>query len=144
LRSVAETLTQDVRDLARTVWNVPIVNVYAATEIGVIGQECEQAAGMHLAEDLFVLEVVDEANRPVPPGVQGAKVLVTPLTNDALPVIRYELSDLVIMADGPSAAVRPSRALPIARRCCRFRLLPARASMCMPGAYVLRSYALPA
>jgi phenylacetate-CoA ligase len=38
LRSVAETLTQDVRDLARAVWNVPLINVYAATEIGVIGQ----------------------------------------------------------------------------------------------------------
>jgi phenylacetate-CoA ligase len=100
LRSVAETLTQDVRDLARTVWNVPIVNVYAATEIGVIGQECEEAAGMHLAEDLFVMEVVDQASQPVPPGVQGAKVLVTPLANDVLPVIRYELSDLVTMADG--------------------------------------------
>ena len=107
LRSVAETLTQDVRDLARAVWNAPVVNVYAATEIGVIGQECEQAAGMHLAEDLFVLEVVDEKNQPVPSGVQGAKVLVTPLTNDALPVIRYELSDLVTMADGPCRCGSP-------------------------------------
>lgn len=65
-----------------------------------MAQECEHVAGMHLAEDLFVLEVVDETNRPVPAGVQGAKVLVTSLTNDVFPIIRYELSDLVTVADG--------------------------------------------
>jgi phenylacetate-CoA ligase len=101
LRSAAEALTPDVRELARAVWNAPVINIYGATEVGVLGQECEQIAGMHLAEDLFVMEVVDQTNRPVPAGVQGAKVLVTPLTNYVLPVIRYELSDLVTMADGP-------------------------------------------
>lgn len=107
IRSVAETLSQDVRELARTVWNVPLINSYGATEIGVLGQECEQIAGMHLAEDLFVVEVVDHENRPVPAGVQGAKLLVTPLTNYVLPVIRYELSDLVTMADGPCRCGSP-------------------------------------
>ena len=48
-----------MRALARAVWNTPVINGYAATEIGVLGQECEQIAGMHLAEDLFVIEVVD-------------------------------------------------------------------------------------
>jgi phenylacetate-CoA ligase len=107
IRSVAETLTRDVRELVRAVWNVPVINVYAATEIGVLGQECEQSTGMHLAEDLFVMEVVDQENRPVPAGVLGAKVLVTPLTNYVLPVIRYELSDLVTMADGPCRCGSP-------------------------------------
>ena len=107
IRSVAETLSPDVRELARAVWNVPLINGYAATEIGVLGQECEQIAGMHLADDLFVMEVVDEANRPVPAGVQGTKVLVTPLTNYVLPVIRYELSDLVTMAEGPCPCGSP-------------------------------------
>ncbi len=107
IRSVAETLSPDVRELARAVWNVPLINGYAATEIGVLGQECEQIGGMHLADDLFVMEVVDEANRPVPAGVQGTKVLVTPLTNYVLPVIRYELSDLVTMADGPCPCGSP-------------------------------------
>jgi len=107
LRSVAETLTPDVRELARTTWNAPLINVYAATEIGLLGQECEQVAGMHLAEDLFVMEVVDQANQPVRAGVQGAKVLVTPLINYVLPVIRYELSDLVTMAHGPCRCGSP-------------------------------------
>jgi len=33
--------------------------------------------GLHLYEDLVITEIVDKANRPVPAGVIGAKVLVT-------------------------------------------------------------------
>src|SRR5262249_36643509 len=41
---------------------------------------------------------VDERNRPVPPGVHSHRVLVTSLVNRALPLIRYELSDAVVLA----------------------------------------------
>jgi phenylacetate-CoA ligase len=107
IRSVAETLTPEVRAMAHEVWHIPLINGYACTEIGVMGQECEEAEGIHLAEDLFVLEVVDDAGRPVPAGVQGAKVLVTSLANDVLPIIRYELSDIVTMAEGPCRCGSP-------------------------------------
>ena len=107
IRSVAETLSQDVRDLARAVWDVSLIGSYAATEVGVIGQECEHVSGLHLAEDLFVLEVVDEADHPVPAGVQGAKILVTTLTNRALPLVRYELSDIATLATGPCRCGSP-------------------------------------
>jgi phenylacetate-coenzyme A ligase PaaK-like adenylate-forming protein len=50
---------------------------------------------MHVNEDLLVVEVVDEVNRPVPPGTFGEKVLVTVLFNRTQPLIRYELSDRV-------------------------------------------------
>jgi putative adenylate-forming enzyme len=100
VRSGAETLTQDVRDLVRNAWNVPVANGYASTEVGLMGQECVHIAGVHLAEDLSIFEVVDEHNRPVPAGVAGAKMLVTTLTNPILPLIRYELTDVVTLAPG--------------------------------------------
>ena len=50
---------------------------------------------MHLFEDLVITEVVDEDNQPVPPGVYGAKVLVTVLFSRTLPLIRYEMTDSV-------------------------------------------------
>lgn len=107
MRSVAETLTEDIRDLVRAVWDVPLINGYAATEIGVIGLECNATVGIHVAEDLYVLEVVDANNIPVPQGVRGAKVLVTPLANSVLPLVRYELSDVLTMASGPCACGSP-------------------------------------
>jgi phenylacetate-CoA ligase len=105
--SCAETLTQDVRDLAAQVWNAPVLDVYASTETCVIGAECPFATGLHVPEDLLLLEVVDARNRPVAPGVVGDKVLVTVLFNRALPLIRYELSDLVALATQRCPCGRP-------------------------------------
>jgi phenylacetate-CoA ligase len=105
--SVAETLTQDVRDMAREIWGAKVLNGYGTTEIGVIAQECPWTTGLHVCEDLLVLEVVDDNNRPVPPGVTGHKVLVTNLFNCALPLIRYEFSDLATVAEGPCPCGRP-------------------------------------
>jgi phenylacetate-CoA ligase len=107
LCSAAETLTQDVRDLARETWGAPVLNAYGATEAGVIGTECPWTAGLHVAEDMLVVEVLDENDRPVPAGVAGHKVFVTTLFNRALPLIRYELSDLVTVAEGPCPCGRP-------------------------------------
>ena len=43
--------------------------------------------------DGCIIELVDERNRPVPPGVRSAKVLITNLSNRVQPLIRYEMSD---------------------------------------------------
>jgi len=43
--------------------------------------------------DLCIVELVDAENRPVPPGVPSAKVLLTNLYNRTQPLIRYELTD---------------------------------------------------
>jgi phenylacetate-coenzyme A ligase PaaK-like adenylate-forming protein len=105
--SAAETLTQDVRDIAQAVWGARVLNAYGSTEANLIGVECRWSTGVHVAEDLLVLEVVDEHNRPVPAGVTGQKVLVTNLFNRALPFIRYELSDLATVASEPCPCGRP-------------------------------------
>ena len=57
---------------------------------------------MDILEDLVVLEVVDEENRPMPPGVPGRKVLLTNLVNQVQPLLRYELTDSVTLAGGPN------------------------------------------
>jgi phenylacetate-CoA ligase len=98
--STAETLTPDVREIARDTWNATVLNVYGATEVNLMGTECPWTRGAHVPEDLIVLEVVDEHNRPVPPGVLGHKILVTTLYNRAFPLIRYEFSDLLSVAHG--------------------------------------------
>lgn len=108
-RSAAEALAPDVKDLVKEVWDAPIADGYTATETGIMAVDCEHRSGMHIAEDLVVLEVVDAENRPVPTGTQGAKMLATVLFNHTLPVIRYEFSDLITLADGICACGRPFR-----------------------------------
>ncbi|WP_141652367.1 phenylacetate--CoA ligase family protein [Rhizobium grahamii] len=101
IRTSAETLSQDVRDIAAEVWGATVANSYTCTEVGAMGHECEMADGLHLAEDSFVFEVVDINNKPVPNGTAGARLLVTTLTNRILPLVRYEISDIVTLATEP-------------------------------------------
>ncbi|MCC7251336.1 MAG: phenylacetate--CoA ligase family protein, partial [Hyphomicrobium sp.] len=61
----------------------------------------------HVNADLAILEVVDADNRPVPPGTEGSKVLVTNLYNHVQPIIRYEVDDRVTMSTEPCSCGSP-------------------------------------
>ena len=67
----------------------------------------EEAWGLHLYEDLVITEVVDQTNRPVPPGTFGAKILVTVLFSRTQPLIRYEMSDSVRLTERRCPCGRP-------------------------------------
>lgn len=95
----SEVLTDEARRLIETAWGKILFNQYAATETAGIAAECEQHDGMHLYEDLILVENVDEQNQPVPPGVYGDKLLVTVLFNHTQPLIRYELNDSLRFSD---------------------------------------------
>jgi len=105
--SVAEALMPDVRDLARQAWGATIYDRYSSTETGISGSECAQGCGIHLPEDLVVYEAVDEANHVVAAGKPGSRLLITTLTNAVLPLIRYEHTDIVTLAEDPCACGRP-------------------------------------
>ncbi len=95
LFSASETLTEDTRQRIEQAWHTRLFNIYAATESGLLAAECTSHRCLHLFEDVVIVEVVDERNRPVPPGVYGAKVLLTVLFSRTQPLIRYEVSDRV-------------------------------------------------
>jgi len=103
----AETLSREVREMVHSTWDGRVLDTYGLTEGGLVGTECDAVAGIHMAEDLLLVEVADEANRAVPPGTPGAKVLLTNLFNRALPLIRYEISDILTIADGVCECGRP-------------------------------------
>jgi phenylacetate-coenzyme A ligase PaaK-like adenylate-forming protein len=87
--------------MASTAWRISPFDVYASTETGGIAAECAQHAGLHLFEDLVIVEVVSPDYRPVPPGEVGERLLVTVLFSRTLPLIRYEISDRVRLATDP-------------------------------------------
>jgi phenylacetate-CoA ligase len=97
----SEVFTEQAKRRVEEAWGNKPFEVYAATEPAGIASECEQHRGMHLLEDLVITEVVDENNKPVPPGVYGHKVLVTVLFSRTMPLIRYEMSDSVRPASSP-------------------------------------------
>jgi phenylacetate-CoA ligase len=94
----SETLTPETRQRLVDTWQVQPFNLYATTEGGVLAAECPSHQGLHLFDDLVILEIVDHNNQPVPPGTYGARALLTTLFRRTQPLIRYELSDRVCRA----------------------------------------------
>jgi phenylacetate-CoA ligase len=97
----SEVLTDAVRDRLAATYRVPVIDNYAMGECLFLGNGCTTDPGTHVNADWCVVEVVDEHNRPVPPGEFGHKVLVTNLANTTQPFIRYEVGDRLKMATGP-------------------------------------------
>jgi phenylacetate-coenzyme A ligase PaaK-like adenylate-forming protein len=55
---------------------------------------------MHLADDLVIVELVDEQGEPVAPGETSAKIYLTNLFNHTQPLLRFELSDQFTKIEG--------------------------------------------
>ena len=97
----AETLKKEARQEIEKAWGTKPFDAYGSTETGVVASECQEHRGLHIYKDTVILEVVDEDNRPVPPGTFGKKVLATVLWNYTLPLIRYEISDHLKLSAAP-------------------------------------------
>ncbi len=109
--TTSEVRTPEMTDRIRTAWGAEPFDVYGITEAGIFAVDCEHHAGKHLFEDLAFVEVVDDAGRAVPDGEPGARLLVTNLFNRTLPLIRYELDDLVTLSPEPCPCGRPLRVI---------------------------------
>lgn len=100
--SASEPLLPDARGALEAAWNVPVGNMWAASEGGGLGTPCVTGA-THLSDDLFIVEPVDAGGTPVAPGTRSAKLYLTNLYNQAQPLIRYEVTDAVVELPGPCA-----------------------------------------
>ncbi len=84
------------------------VDIYGLSEIMGPGVacECEARAGLHGWEDHFLFEVLDpDTGKPVPEGEAG-ELVITTLTKQALPMLRYRTRDITRMTSAPCACGR--------------------------------------
>jgi phenylacetate-CoA ligase len=105
--TAAEPLFDPQRKVIEAAFGAAAFNTYGSREFGLIGAECAHHDGLHLSVDQFVIETVDNAGRPLH-GETG-ELLITDLSNHALPLVRYAIGDRGRMAQGPCAC---GRALP--------------------------------
>ena len=78
-------------------YRAPVFDVYGTSETKEIAWQCVEGR-MHVNQDVVYLEVVDEAGRVQPRGVEGDLVATT-LVNRAMPLLRYRTGDRGILLD---------------------------------------------
>ncbi len=109
--TIAEALGPGVREACRVAWGAPVTDIYSTREAGYLALQCPQHEHHHVQSEGVFLEVLDEAGRPCGPGEVG-RVVVTPLHNLAMPLIRYDIGDLAEL--GPPCPC--GRGLPVLAR----------------------------
>ncbi|MDP2936702.1 MAG: phenylacetate--CoA ligase [Dehalococcoidia bacterium] len=93
----AEPCSEPMRKEIEDCLGLKALDIYGLTEIlgPGVAHECMNQRGLHLAEDNFLVEVIDpETGRSLPPGQKGELVLTT-LNKEAMPVLRYRTRDIV-------------------------------------------------
>jgi phenylacetate-CoA ligase len=105
----AEPWTEAMRQELDRQLGLKALNVYGLSEIvgpGVSGECLEVRQGAHIQEDHFLAEVIDpESEQPVGPGMEG-ELVVTTLTKEALPMLRYRTGDVSSIELEPCACGR--------------------------------------
>jgi len=94
--SGAERLSSAAAERIKAAFLCPLHDTYAASEFMGIAFDCRYGH-LHLNADWVILEPVDAALRPVPPGTPSHSTLLTNLANRVQPVIRYDLGDSITM-----------------------------------------------
>jgi len=89
----AEQLFDYQREFLRDVFGAEVYEKYGSREIGTIASECRAHQGMHYFAPGLILESVDSRGNPA--GASLGQLLVTDLWNYAMPLIRYQVGDLV-------------------------------------------------
>ncbi|GAC1373968.1 MAG: phenylacetate--CoA ligase family protein [Acidimicrobiales bacterium] len=98
--ATAEPVDDLLYSRVQQAWHRGLNNLYSLTESPGMAVSYPGRTALTLTDDAAIIEVVDAAGRPVPPGVAGDKILLTVLTNRTLPLVRYEVTDqLSLLAD---------------------------------------------
>jgi phenylacetate-CoA ligase len=91
--SSAGTLYPVLRQKMTSVYGCPVYNHYGSRELHNMAMECpEGQQRLHISAFTHLVQVLDDQNRPCPPGVEG-DLVVTSFFNFAMPFIRYRIGD---------------------------------------------------
>ncbi len=107
----AEPASENMRQEIRDKLGVQYCDVYGLSEVmgPGVAMECEVANGLHFAEDHFYPEIVNpDTLEPVPDGEYG-ELVITTLTREACPLVRYRTRDVTRIISEPCPCGRTHR-----------------------------------
>ena len=104
----AEPWSEEMRQHIEELLGIDAMNIYGLTEIAGPGVafECKEKHGMHINEDHVIAEIIDPVTEEqLPPGTPGELVLTT-ITKEGQPMIRYRTHDICTLDDTPCSCGR--------------------------------------
>ncbi|HIV65183.1 MAG TPA: phenylacetate--CoA ligase [Candidatus Mailhella excrementigallinarum] len=107
----AEPYTEETRRRIESMLDLRVYNSFGMSEMNGpgVGIECEAQSGLHIWEDAYILEIIDpETGRTLPDGEVGELVMTT-LTREGMPLLRYRTHDLTRIIPGDCACGRRHR-----------------------------------
>ena len=92
----SEGCTVEMRDQIERNWGMFVTDNYGLSEIGGPGMsgECEHRCGLHINEDSFLCEIVDPETLEQKGEGDSGELLVTTLTKEGMPLLRYRTKDI--------------------------------------------------
>jgi phenylacetate-CoA ligase len=90
-------------------WGADVYDHIGGTEPGGWAGMCSEKKGLHVIEPYFLFEMVDleTMSKAIPSGVKGVAV-ITPLCRRCIPLIRFNLKDMMMKMEEPCACGRTS------------------------------------
>jgi len=110
--STSMMLLEPERAVIERAFGCRVSNRYGCEEVGLIAAECEHHTGLHINAEHVIVEVLRHDGTPASPGEEG-EIVVTDLMNLAMPLIRYRIEDVGVLAGRACAC---GRALPLLDR----------------------------
>ncbi len=92
----SEGCSNEMRQKVEEAWNLFATDNYGMSELcgpGVSG-ECRQRSGLHFAEDHFLPEIIDSASGAVKARGDEGELVVTTLSKEGIPLLRYRTKDI--------------------------------------------------
>jgi len=100
VHAIAQELTPSMRSHVERVFRAPVHQNYGLNEIGLVASRCPEGGRYHVHAESSIVEIVDEEGRPCRPGQRG-RILVTAITNPAMPLFRYDSGDMAECTEEP-------------------------------------------
>ncbi len=95
----AEPWSESMRKVIEEKLQIDAFDIYGLSEIigPGVGFECCAKAGLHISEDHFIPEIIDPASGQVLPDGEVGELVITTVSKEALPMVRYRTRDITTL-----------------------------------------------
>ncbi|MCD6512937.1 MAG: phenylacetate--CoA ligase [Thermoplasmata archaeon] len=98
----AETFTKEMKKRLSKMWDMDVHDIYGLTEMcgPGVSADCDTHDGLHIWEDHFLPEIIDPDTGDVLGREEEGELVLTTLTKEGMPIIRYRTRDITFLYDG--------------------------------------------